>query len=65
MFRPECQLHGTLVDVLHDELFELWAQLVHARALRVLRVRLVFATAWPDPVGVTLSIPCEECLGLG
>ena len=65
MFRPFCQLHRTFVDVVHDELFELRAKFVHARAPGVLRVRLVFETARPDPVGVALSVPGEEYLGLG
>ena len=65
MFRPLCQLHRTFVDVVHDELFELRVKLVHARALGVLRVRLVFETAWPDPVGVVSAIPGEKCLGFG
>ena len=65
MFPPCCQLHRTFVDVVHDELFELRAKLVHARALGVLRVRLVFETAWSDPVGVALSVPGVERLSLG
>ena len=57
------RVHRILADGRHDELSELWAQLVQARALGVLRVRLVFETSWRDPMGFTGAIPREECLG--
>ena len=57
------RVHRILADGRHDELSELWAQLVQARALGVLRVRLVFETSWRDPMRFTGAIPREECLG--
>ena len=59
------RVHRILADGRHDELSELWAQLVQARALGVLRVRLIFEAAWSDLVGVELSVPGMECLSLG